>query len=465
MENKDFRAFLLTVMVIAMLYGLSWLPEMKIGGVKTRPVDLLADIRFGNNADDTVADTGETPIVVAQRDTYAIRNYDLPIQGNLMPIEDYSWNKSRPDLYVGHGMAYFYEALDKILYLNRPVRVAYFGDSFIEGDIITQDLRAMLQSRFGGSGVGFVDIASPTAEFRVSVRTISRGWVSFAVADKARFDTSRQGINERYFVPHGNGQVILEGNGAMKAMHQDAWDVTTLYFRVPNRVVVTGQLDNGIFQTFSVSGSSAVQQIQMIGRAGKASWSVPDSAGDFFGVALESHQGITVDNFSMRGNNGMTLAKVPTNTLAQFAGIRPYDLIVLQFGLNVADNRQNDYSGYEKEMEAVIRKLAKVFQKASILIVGVSDRGERKNGNIITMEGIKTLGRYQQQMAFKTGCAFWNLYQGMGGLGSIVKMADAKPAMANKDYTHINSRGGQFIARRLFDALMYGYDERKRKNK
>lgn len=323
----------------------------------------------------------------------------------------------------------------------------------------------MLQSRFGGSGVGFVDIASPTAGFRISVRTTSKGWASYAVTDKSGFDANRQGINERYFVPRGNGQVTLEGNGAMKTMHQDAWEVTTLYFRAPSRAVVTGRLDDGADQTFTIGGSSEVQQVQLAGRAEKAFWSVPEGAGVFFGVGLESRQGITVDNFSMRGNSGMTLSKVPENTLMQFAAVRPYDLIVLQFGLNVANNKQSDYSGYEKEMENVIRKLARAFPKTSILIVGVGDRGERKNGSIVTMGGIKALGRYQQQMAFKTGCAFWNLYQGMGGSGSIVKMADAKPAMANKDYTHINSKGGQFVAQRLFDALMHGYEERKVKDK
>ncbi len=34
--------------------------------------------------------------------------------------------------------------------MKRPVRIAYFGDSFIEADIFTADLREMLQQEFGG---------------------------------------------------------------------------------------------------------------------------------------------------------------------------------------------------------------------------------------------------------------------------------------------------------------------------
>ena len=64
-------------------------------------------------------------------------------------IEDYSDSTMR-------GMSRFYDALAQRASSRRPVRIAYFGDSFIEGDILTADLRAMLQSRFGGCGVGYV---------------------------------------------------------------------------------------------------------------------------------------------------------------------------------------------------------------------------------------------------------------------------------------------------------------------
>lgn len=55
-------------------------------------------------------------------------------------------------------MKFFYEALDEVK--ERPVHIAYFGDSFIEADILTGDLRDMLQERYGGCGVGFVDATS-----------------------------------------------------------------------------------------------------------------------------------------------------------------------------------------------------------------------------------------------------------------------------------------------------------------
>ena len=70
-------------------------------------------------------------------------------------IEDFSTD--------GRGMKPFYEALGGMASLGRPVRIAVLGDSYIEGDIITADLRNLLQDRYGGCGVGFVPMASETA--------------------------------------------------------------------------------------------------------------------------------------------------------------------------------------------------------------------------------------------------------------------------------------------------------------
>lgn len=82
-------------------------------------------------------------------------------------IEDYGDSTRR-------GMASFYEALDRTSSSHPDhdglVRIAVFGDSFIEADIFTADLREMLQKRFGGCGVGFVTITSTIAKSKIPDR-------------------------------------------------------------------------------------------------------------------------------------------------------------------------------------------------------------------------------------------------------------------------------------------------------
>ena len=101
-------------------------------------------------------------------------------------IEDYSDSTRR-------GMAPFMK-LSTVSLPGLPapmtalVRIAVFGDSFIEADIFTADLREMLQKRFGGCGVGFVTITSMTSGYRPTVRHQFGGWASHAVTDSVYFD-------------------------------------------------------------------------------------------------------------------------------------------------------------------------------------------------------------------------------------------------------------------------------------
>lgn len=75
------------------------------------------------------------------------------------------------DSYKGYQyLIPFYERLYQLeTNQNGKVRIAYFGDSMTDGDMIVQDVRAAFQNNFGGKGVGFVSITSESAASRGSV--------------------------------------------------------------------------------------------------------------------------------------------------------------------------------------------------------------------------------------------------------------------------------------------------------
>lgn len=111
-------------------------------------------------------------------------------------------------------------------------------------------------------------------------------------------------------------------------------------------------------------------------------------------------------------------------------------------------------------MLTTIAHLKQAFPQAGILIVGVGDREYKtEEGSLRTMPGIKNLIRYQQNLAADSGVAFWNMFEAMGGEGSMADMVHAKPSLANYDYTHINFRGGKHLAELLYEALVYGKEQ------
>ena len=151
--------------------------------------------------------------------------------------------------------------------------------------------------------------------------------------------------------------------------------------------------------------------------------------------------------------------------MKSFNKLRPYDLIILQYGLNVVTKNRKNYDSYQKGLLTAIERLKEGFPNACILLLSVGDRNYKTDtGDLRTMPGIKNLVRYQQSVSAQSGIAFWNMFEAMGGDGSMAKMVHAKPSMANYDYTHINFRGGKHLAGLLYETLIYGkeqYDRRR----
>lgn len=438
--------FILSVLVI--LLGLGFLPPITLGGHTLRKVDLLGDIR--KDIPDEDPDSLLLPVVKpAFVDT---------CRAGLTCIEDYSDSTRR-------GMTPFYEALNRIDSLHRPVRIAFFGDSFIEADIFTADLRAMLQQKYGGCGVGLVSITSTTNGYRPTVKHTYRGWRTHAVTDSLYFERKKQGINGHYFIPGPGAYVNLSGQ-TKYASRLDTCDQSTIYFYTRGNLSLTARVNRAEDSAKNFAASAALQQMTVRGHIGSVRWQVnrADSA-LFFGVAMDGAQGVAVDNLSLRGSSGLSLRYIPAKTLADFNEQRPYDLIVLQYGLNVATRRGTNYDAYAKGMLQTIEHLKTCFPQAGILLLSVGDRDYKAdNGEMRTMPGVKNLIRYQQHMAAEAGVAFWNMFEAMGGEGSMTKLVGAKPAMANYDYTHINFKGGEYLAGLLYETLLYGkeqYDKRR----
>jgi len=93
-----------------------------------------------------------------------------------------------------------------------------------------------------------------------------------------------------------------------------------------------------------------------------------------------------------------------------------------------------------------------VWPKADILIVGVSDMSEKNGDGYVTRSSVRKVIEAQRNAAFAEGCAFWNLYEAMGGYNSMPVWVNSH--MAQKDYTHFNREGGHRVAQMLFDAIM-----------
>lgn len=453
MKNRLHYTFLIALFVMLGLMSLHYLPEINLCGKTFRKVDLLSDIR----CDVHVADTLNLDSLFSE--PVVKPPFVDSCKAGIECIEDYSDSTE-------YGMSHFYEALSDIENRQSPVRIAYFGDSFIEGDILTADLRNLLQTEFGGKGVGYVSITSKFPGFRPTVRHSFSGWASHNVTDSVGFIRNRQGIANSYFNATEGAYTSLEATSKYTSC-LDGCTASSIFYLTDDSLYISAEINGSSEQKFRVKGDSTLQCLTVNGNIKKVKWNIERSSQDalFYAVTMDSNNGIILDNFSTRGSSGQQLLGIPSSFLKKYNKLRKYDLIVLQYGLNVAFEGGLDYGYYKDGMKSVIQHFKKAFPDASILIVGIGDRETKdENGNLRTMPAVKGLIRSQQMLAAETNVAFWNLYNAMGGEGSMSKMVNSNPAMANYDYTHINFRGGKHIAGLLFDAIMYGkeqYEKRK----
>ncbi len=423
-----------TSLVIASLLALSVIPAFDIGDFHFKRINILSDILKKDVVPVTDTIKWMKPVYVDTCTT------------GITCIEDYSRDTS--------GMNVFLSALDSSK--SRIVRIAWFGDSYVEGDILLDPLRDTLQALFGGRGVGFVPITSEVAGFRQTVIHSFSNWKTFAIVGEKD--------KEHPLGPAGYTAVPQPGNTVSytpgRGKHLNVFPTAKLFYGYSDSLLVDA---NG--QKISVRDANSIQQKNLGANLSSLKLSV-SGKGDLYGIVFESETGICLDNFSMRGNSGIGLNYVTEKMLHDFDSIHHYDLIVVSYGLNVANEKSKNYDWYVRGMRPTIAMMKRAFSNSSILVLGCSDRAESIDGELQTMPSVKRLVEVQRKMAADNEVCFWNLFEAMGGDSTMVNWANIpKRPLANKDYTHLTFHGGKKVAEVFLKTILYEREKYERRKK
>ena len=484
-KNYLSRVVWIVLASLLALLCMFWLPGICVGDWKMRKVDMLSDLRSDSALCQLAASDSLVAQVVAADSHLAeiVENHKskAPViegshlthdsNGNVVTVEDSTINAraqrtvnregvtSIIDMSNGGngGMAAFYHALDQAG--SRPVHIAVLGDSFIEGDILTSMLRELLQQRFGGCGVGYLPITSITADIRNTVKQTFGGWNQHKAVDKGGYSETYNNLTGNYFTASQGAWVNLVGRGGNYSRCASCTSSSFYFFGTTGAGYATAVVNGTDTTHFALNTGTLIGHAKVTGDIRSVRWSVtnPESM-VFLGASMDSETGVMVDNYAMRSARGSHLSKITPQVMSMLNKARHYDLVILMYGLNVAEANRSVYTPYSNSIIAAVNNIKDNMPGTSVLIVGCSDREERFSGGWRTMKGVLGLIQAQKRAAIESGVAFWDMYTAMGGEGSIVEMV--KHGEANSDYTHINSRGGNRIARYLYDALMLGYENR-----
>ena len=342
------------------------------------------------------------------------------------------------------------------------VRIAWYGDSFSDGDILVSDLRDTLQSLYGGNGVGFVPITSEIAGFRKSVIHSFGGWNTSSIISNPT--SQKLGINGFSYAPDSGNYVFYKGTNHFR--HTLAFNTFRLFYTSFYNQKARISINRKDARVMDLSASTTPAMITVQADTIRQVIAHLNLGGiTCYGASLEDETGLYIDNFAIKGNSGLGLQAIPERNLAAFDSLLNYDMIVLQFGLNISNSPTKDFSGYMKGMNRLINKLKQAFPETPILLLSVSDRSQRQQGLFVTMPIIPFLIQAQEKIAFDNKLLFWNMFEAMGGENSMAGYANSTPALANKDYTHLNFAGGRKVGLSFARSFVYEVEKyQKRRN-
>lgn len=386
---------------------------------------------------------------------------------------------------------------------NKVYRILHIGDSQLEGDRITDYLREKMQNRFGGKGPGIINPLEPTAYYRKSVLLKqSKNWHKEAIYVKnSKNKKGAYGIGGASFIYSNYNKIIGYDTTIYKvdSLFADSLQIDTMsqHGTVEDTTIVP-IYKNQVFQKAWIKAKTLqssfpkaknFEQIQLIYMAQdstyfsfsennrKGFWLTPclypkkvqiplfsDKKNisiyfqgpnmRLFSMSLDGLKGIAVDNFPMRGSSGLGFETINRTWLSNQLKMMEVKLLILQFGINVVPNPQKNYNYYQRMFSAQLKAIKKAHNDLSILVIGPSDMSRKKMGVYESYPNIPLIRDAMKRAAFENGCAFWDLYENMGGQNAMLSWVKRKPPLAAKDYTHFNPEGARYIGEMLFNALI-----------
>lgn len=367
----------------------------------------------------------------------------------------------------------FFSALQFLDKEEKSVRILHYGDSQIEGDRISDYLRLKLQNQFGGAGPGFIS-AAPVAQ-SVAIR---QKWsdnfdrYNIFIGKDKRVKHGNFGVMGSFcrFLPYRtvtdstksseafvrittnkNGGAHLSSYTKVKMFYAGGAAKTKVDFFDNNSLTESDSLVSGgnfNIKTWKLNSNPPSWEIKFSGK---------DSP-DIFGFSLEGGKGVMVDNFGLRGSSGTFFNQMNQSHLNQFFDHLNTKLIILQFGGNALPYMKDSVmaQNFGKYLKAQILGLKKIAPDASFLVIGPADMSVKIGTDYVTHPQLENLRNAIRKAAFETDCAFWDMYEVMGGRNSMVEWV--KLEIAATDYIHFAPAGARKIATLLYVALIKEYE-------
>ena len=364
----------------------------------------------------------------------------------------------------------FFQQIKGISKTRKLVRVLHYGDSQIEADRMTSYIRHKLQVRFGGSGCGMIPVV-PLYNGKMSIKQAFAGnWDRFTgfVNQDSSLGHRRYGALfsfSKYRIEDSlqNRDALLNFSPSPIGYRSD---------RTFNRFsLYLGGKSSGahlkVFADDALLDSITIIPQKMYNRYTWNTGYTPENfrlefsgrmSPEIYGITIDNSWGVAVDNIPLRGSSGLVFSKVDTVLLKRMYRDLNVGMIILQFGGNVIPYLTKDYDYYERLFKRELALIGRMLPGIPVIVIGPSDMSLKENGRYVTYPNLEPIRDALRKAALESGCAFWDMYEAMGGRNSMPSWVFANPSLAVTDFVHFNTRGARIVAEMFYNAFSYEYD-------
>ena len=339
---------------------------------------------------------------------------------------------------------------------GKTFRIMHYGDSQIEMDRISSVLRQKLQEFFGGSGPSMIPAVQPVSTISVSqsANNLNRYTI---IGNTLRASHNRYGVMAQFGQVVGNGSIrfVKTNNSNAFEKAKEITKVSVLLGRNSNGFTAALRCDGTAYETKTLPASDSVSLI---------TWELPTEVAngtltftgnaEIYAVLLDGEPGVAVDNVPLRGCSGTIFTRINEDVMHQSFDLLDTRLIIMQFGGNYMPcvTSTKVISNYMADLEKQIQYMHRVAPQARMLFIGPSDMGRT------TRRFLPELNDSLRVMTQRNHVAYWDMFNVMGGEGSMAQWVKHNPPLAGPDYIHFTFRGAQEIGSYLARSFTTYYD-------
>ncbi len=376
----------------------------------------------------------------------------------------------------------------------RVVTILHYGDSPTTADLITGDVRALLQARFGDAGHGALLIGKPWAWYGHRDTDISdHGWDITPATHSNREDAYGLGgarfeggaeagshitlkgagqtaVEVSYLASTGGGSVQVLADGvavdsfstAPVAIKEAQPMMTEQAAAVANST--TGTTPNSGPPVVSVQSPADKQpgwHTVALPATAKSIDLKPSGAVTLFDESFTTgRRGVLYDSLGLNGafTSVLSSAMNPAIWGTELKHTNPA-LIVINYGTNESGFGPYVDKAYEATLRTTITRIRAALPNVAILIMSPMDRGKRSGvDEIETYDTIPRIVAIQQRVAAEQKCAFFDTFEAMGGDGTMSRWYTGHPRLVAGDLIHPTPQGAAMVGGLFVKDLLLGYD-------